>query len=50
MQESLKHILKLLAIMIAIFFTGHFIDIYAFLGSTFTFQILIDNKKGAVIL
>lgn len=35
MRESLKHILKLLAIMIAIFITGYFIQSTAFLGISF---------------
>ena len=35
MRESLKHILKLLAIMLAIFIAGYFIEISAFLGNSF---------------
>jgi signal transduction histidine kinase len=35
MRESLKHILKLLAIMLAIFIAGYIIEISAFLGESF---------------
>lgn len=37
MRKSLKYILKLLAIMIAIFITGYFIERSAFLGNSFIF-------------
>lgn len=35
MRKSLEHILKLLAIMIAIFITGYFVEILGFLGRSF---------------